>query len=508
MADTFDFDETLGKLAQCVANKQWLGMPQYLKKMAAHPEREEVRSTLLDTIDYLAEHGGDQFTAYTIHDLLTEIKGNTSIEGAYLQAKLVDKWGQACDAGAQSQPDSILSYLTSAASHMTADHPLAKLALPRWEALVDAQGPLTGFDLECTLAVDRDAKNEDFRHAALKRLAMLKDTEADTVFKMLNDVIDRGGFYSFREGDPESVRLIGSTLADIVDANKGKFDKKTVTDTAWKIISHCAGCDAASEQKAARIYLDIADQEADKGAAFNQYAGVIGRKNPHIAAESRDAAFRLLDLVDSGKMKPTDGNGRDEVTRCISEQIFAPAVKAETKDDALAARAAETLLRFVREELTKPDTYSAYGYYNTAQALYSYFELGDARGAEVLKLWNDALSKSHNSGDSDYYARQMGWMLDSATEKGDTLTAAMAKKEWRDTIDAIAQKFPRNAHRTVQQIVVNAVHYKPQSALLAEARAMLPDLEQRAGIQKAPEKLGSDDFLKMIGKKRQPGFKP
>ena len=326
---------------------------------------------------------------------------------------------------------------------------------------------------------------------------------------MLNNIIDRGGFYSFKDSDPESVRILGSTLADIIDANKPEFDDKTIADTAWKIISHCAGCDTAAEKKAARLYLAEADKTANVIDGFNMYHSVISRRNPHIAEESRAAALKILDLVDTGMLK-SDASDHNDVVRCISERIFEPATKAETKDEALAAQAANTLLRLVRTELTKPDTHSAYQSYNIAQGLYAYFPKGDPREAEVLKLWEDALVKSHGSGDDDYYARQMGWMLDSAAKKDDAALVAKTKREWRDTINNIAgnRLGAGQAHRTVQQIVVNAAHYSPDSPLVAEARAMLPDLELRAGIKKVPEKVGNDDFLKMIGKKRQPGFKP
>ena len=509
MADGFNFDDVLGKLANCVANKNWRGMPDQLKILAAHPEQGEVRSTLLDTVDYMIEHAGANYMLYTLHDLLDSTKGLTSIEGQYLQAKLVEKWEEVLATGAKEQPDSTLSYLTSAASRMKADDPLRDRALPRWEAMVDAQWPLTDFDLRCTLAIDRDAQNAEFRHAALTRLASVKDTETETVLKMLNAAIDRGGFYSFKDSDRESVRLIGSTIADILEAKQNTLDAATVKDLAWKVFGHCAGSDPAAEKKAARIYIAQADREPDVEDAFNAYSGVITRRNPHIAEEARDAAFKILDLVDAGKLKSSRHGALSDVPRCIAEQIFEPAVKAETRDDALAERAAETMLAMVRAELSQPDTHSAYQYFNMSQALYSYFERGDAREAEVVKLWEDALVKSFKTtGRDDYYARQMGWMLDSAAQKGDAALEAKAKKEWRDTVDAMANRFVHDAYRTVQQIAVNAAHYAPDSPLVAEARSMLPDLEQRAGIKKTPEKMGSDDFRKMIGKKRPSGFKP
>lgn len=506
VADNFDFDEVLGKLASCVANKNWFVMPELLKALVEHPAQEDVRNTLLDTIDYMSDKGGASFMLYTLRDLMTVAQKNKSIEGSYLLAKLADKWGEACDAGAKSDPDSTLSHLTSACSRMTADDPLNGKALPRWEAMIDAQWPLSGFNLECNLAIGYDTTNADFRHAALSRLAKLKDTEGETVLKMLNNVIDRGGFYSFKDNDPESLRLIGSTMADILEANKDKYDAKTITDTAWKVFSHCEGCDAAAEKKAARLYLDMAEKEANPDQAYNQFAGVLMRRNPHIAAESRDAALKILDLVDTGVLNRALGGGPDEVGRNILDCIFQPAV--ESKDDALAQRASVTMMNMVRTELSRPNTYSSYLYYNMAQELYAHFERGDPREAEVLNLWEGALAKSHKTQGDDYYARQMGWMLDSATAKGDSVTAAKAKQEWHDTIEGIAKRRPGEAFRSVQQIVVNAAHYQPDSALVAEARAVFPDLEERSGVKKVPAKVGNDDFLKMIGKKRQPGFKP
>ena len=139
--------------------------------------------------------------------------------------------------------------------------------------------------------------------------------------------------------------------------------------------------------------------------------------------------------------------------------------------------------------------------------LFDYFESGDVRGLEAKKLWQDGLARDY-SADDDYYARQMGWMLDVAARKGDVALADFTRKQWLGSIEMTAKTFPRDAHRTVNEIVVNAVHFSPQSALVAEARALLPDLERRAGIKKAPEKVNTEDFLKMIGKKKGTGFKP
>ncbi len=508
MKEEFNFESEVGRLAQCVSDKNWRGCEEPLKKLAENPQHEDVIPTVVNTVDYLAEKSGPQSTLYLIHGLLDGMKSPASIDGNYLQAKLVEKWDETLDIGLVKQHDSVLDYLGHACQKIAADHPLSTLVVPRWEKAIDAGWPLADFDLRYRLAVDHDIENPVFRHAVLKRLALLKDTEAETVFKMLTETFDRGGFYGFFEKDRESVGLIASTLAHILDAGKLRLTGKQREDVAWKLIASCSGSDAAAEQTGARIYMEIAAKEKDPQKAFNMYQGVVERRNSHIAAESRAAAEKILDLADAGMLGNQRSDGRD-VMQCLSERIFTPALKEETKDEALAARAAATMLGRVRAALTGPEARSDYIHFNNAIALYEYFPLADPRSAEVKNLWETALTANYAVGD-DYRTRQMGWMLDAAARKGDTLQEALALKEWRDGIDAVAQKYPQQAQRTVNEIVINAVHYKPGSALLAVAQAKLPEIEKLLPPPKPkmPEKMGSEDFLKMIGKKKEKGFKP
>lgn len=505
MKDDFNFEQVLGSLAQCVANRNYHGVKSPLKKLIAHAQTPEIITTLTDTIDYLSEKAGAPFIVYLLDELLGDLKNPKTIEAHYLQGKLVEKWGQVLDEGIAAQPDSMLSYLTGACRVKDDAHPLNAVILPRWTALVESMWPLQGFDLECTLAIDGDIKNAEFRKAALTKLASLKDTDSDIVMKMMEKAID-SSFYSFKDKDPESARILIGAMADILEKAKGSLKRDRITEVAWKIFARGEGLDASAEKKAARCFLDAAAQETDSDKAFNHYRGLM-RYNKAAAEEAREAAGRLLDLVDAGKMKNFQ-NGYGDVCRCVEEEVFERVTKGDAKDDDLAARAAATLLTLVREELSKPDTHRSYMHYNCAVMLVEYFDPKDPRAAEVKKLWQDGLTREFKPNNDDYYARQMGWMLDAATKKGDTAYADFARKEWRDSIEATAKKFPRDAHKTVKDIVVNAVHYGPQSALLAEAKALLPDLEERAGIKKTPETMGSDDFLKMIGKKNGTGFKP
>ncbi|MEZ0225642.1 MAG: hypothetical protein ACAH83_13885 [Alphaproteobacteria bacterium] len=504
MKDDFNFEQVLGRLAQCVADKNYYGVKEPLKTLIAHAKATEVITTLTDTLDYLSEEAGAPFMVDLLDGLLDDLKTPKTIEANYLQAKLVEKWTAALDDGVATQPDSMLSYLTGACRADDGAHPLSAAYLPRWTALVESQWPLQGFDLECTLAVDSDIKNAAFRRLALTKLDSLKDTDPDTVMKMLDRAINNG-YYSFKNKDPESVGMLIGTMADILDSTKQKLKPDQIVDIAWKLISRGEGLNPAGEKKAARCYLDAVAGEADNNTAFNRYSSLM-RFDKGAPDEAREAKIRILDLVDAGKLKGCD-NGYDEVVRCVSEEIFSAAAKDPAKDAALAERAADTLLSVVHEELSKPGTGRRPLYYNCAVRLFDYFESGDVRGLEAKKLWQDGLARDY-SADDDYYARQMGWMLDVAARKGDVALADFTRKQWLGSIEMTAKTFPRDAHRTVNEIVVNAVHYSPQSALLAEARALLPDLERRAGIKKAPEKVNTEDFLKMIGKKKGTGFKP
>ncbi|TAL32252.1 MAG: hypothetical protein EPN97_10105 [Alphaproteobacteria bacterium] len=507
MKDDFNFEEVLGRLAQCVANKSYFDIKEPLKELAAHPDNTEVLSTLSDTIDYLIENAGAQFMLYQIDELLDGLKNPKTIEASYLQAKLVEKWEAALDEGIRTQTFSTLSYLTGACRMMTPDDPLSPLALPRWEKLVDSLWPLPRMELKCTLSMDRDMRNADFRKLALAKLVSLKDADPDVVFKMLDEGIDRGGFYSFKDSDPDSAKLMIDTMAHILEKQKAGMPPKKLKELSWKVFSHGDGCDADGAEKAARIYLDLAAQEKNPHAAFNEYRGLVSRRNPRMGGVRRDASLKILDLVDAGKLKDY-ADGYHEVPRCVAGEIFEPAIAKETKDDALAERAAATMLSLVREGLGQPKTNDAYVHYNNAVSLIEYYDAADPRAAEVRKLWLDGLTRDFKPHNDDYYARQMGRMLDLASQKGDAAFAEFARQEWRDAIERSAKPFVTEAYRAVQQIVVNAAHYSPDSRLVAEARAMLPDLEKRAGVKRTPEKLGNDDFRKMIGKKKQPGFKP
>jgi hypothetical protein len=505
--DDFNFEQVLGRLAQCVANRNYLGVKGPLKELAAHPENTEVLSTLSDTIDHLIENAGAQFMLYQIDELLEDLKAPKTIEASYLQAKLVEKWEAALDEGIKTQTFSTLSYLTGACRLMTPEDPLSHLALPRWEKLVDSLWPLPHMELICTLSMDRDTKNTEFRKAALTKLVSLRDTDADTVFKMLDEGIDRGGFYSFKDSDPGSARTMIDTMAYILERKKDEMPSQQLKELSWKIFARGDDCGAEGAQKAARLYLGLAAQEKDPHKAFDECRGLVSRRNFVQGGVGHDAALKILDLVDSGKLKDYD-DGYYEVPRCVADEIFEKAIARETKDDALAERAAATMLSLVREGLGQPKTNGAFVHYNNAISLVKYYDAADPRAAEVRKLWLDGLTRDYKPHNDDYYGRQMGCMLDIAYQKGDAAFADFARQEWRDAIERSARPFVTEAYRAVQQIVVNAAHYSLDSQLVAEARAMLPDLEKRAGVKRTPEKVGNDDFRKMIGKKKQPGFKP
>src|SRR5262245_25331236 len=100
--ENFNFEEVLGKLAACVDSKSYYFMKGPLKELAAHPEQDEVRATLLEALDFFKEHQNPQSTLYLLHEMINDLQKNKSIEASYLQAKLVDKWEEAAKEGAQS----------------------------------------------------------------------------------------------------------------------------------------------------------------------------------------------------------------------------------------------------------------------------------------------------------------------------------------------------------------------------------------------------------------------
>ena len=53
-------------------------------------------------------------------------------------------------------------------------------------------------------------------------------------------------------------------------------------------------------------------------------------------------------------------------------------------------------------------------------------------------------------------------------------------------------------------IVVNAAHYGSDSILVAEARKLLPETEQRAGVVHMPATLSRTDYKKFLQEKRAP----
>ncbi len=271
------------------------------------------------------------------------------------------------------------------------------------------------------------------------------------------------------------------------------------------MFSNGEGMNAAAEQIAARVYLEAAAELADKNAGFDMYHGLIQRRrNQNIAAESRDAAFEVLALVDAGRL-PSNKTPSD-VARLVLDEIFTPAITDATKDADLASRASDTLLNLVRAELGGDDARSSYVHYNSAIALLKYYPASDPRVTETVSIWQNALEKNHKENGRDYYTRQMGWMADVAAARGDTVLSEFAKNEWVDGVVAMskAKMQATEAYKIVNGIVVNAAHYGSDSILVKEAQKLLPEMEQRAGVVHMPPTLSRTEFKKFLQDKRAP----
>lgn len=499
MKDDFNLEIIYGKLGQAIANRNYHdGIKVPLKELLKFPGNADVEDIVTDTVNFAADKLGAQHGLYLIQELLGEKPSPA------LTAMMLDKWDALLAQEVTREPTSALSYLTSGARNMAEGHPLSPLALSRWSRLVDALTPMDDFENKSTFNID-NVKNAAFRAAALGKLSELKETQPAMVLDQMMAVVN-GAYYSFREADPMSAKIVITTLADILEAHQGEYDAKKKADIAWKVFSNGEGMNAAAEQVAARIYLETASQLTDNKAAFDMYHGLIQRRrNTHIAGESRDAAFEVLAMIDAGKaFAARDTN---DITRVVYDEIFAVATKDETKDADLAARASDTLLNLVRAQLTGNDARDSYLHYNSAMALLKYYPPDDPRVTETVSIWQNALVKNHKTATGDdYYTRQMGWMADVAAARGDTVLAEFAKNEWVQGVRDMSNTKMRagEAHKIVRDIVVNAAHYGTNSILLKEAKDLLPEMEQRAGVVHMPATLTRADYKKFLQEKRAP----
>ncbi len=498
MKDDFNLEIIYGKLGQAIANRNYHdGIKLPLKELLKFPGNADAEDVVTDTITFAAEKLGAQHGLYLVHELLGEKPSPA------LTAFMLEKWDALLAQEVTREPTSALSYLTSCARNMEDGHPLSPLALSRWSRLVDALSPMDDFENKVTFNID-NVKNSAFRAAALAKLSELKDAQPDMVLTQMLAVVN-GQYFSFRDKDPASAKIVITTLADILEAHQGEYDAKKKSDIAWKVFSNGEGMNAAAEQVAARVYLEAAAELADKNAGFDMYHGLIQRRrNPHIAGESRDAAFEVLAMVDAGRMP---GNKTpNDIARLVMEEIFTPAITDKTKDADLASRASDTLLGLVRKELSGDDTRHSYLHYNAAIALLKYYPSDDPRVTETVSIWQTALTKNFKEKGNDYYTRQMGWMADVAASRGDTVLAEFAKDEWINGIRAMsnAKMQATEAYKIVHGIVVNAAHYGSDSILVAEARKLLPETEQRAGVVHMPATLTRTDFKKFLQEKRVP----
>lgn len=498
MKDDFNLEIIYGKLGQAIANRNYHdGIKKPLKELLKFAGNADAEDVVADTVAFAADKLGAQHGLYLIHELLGEKPSPA------LTAFMLDKWDALLAQEVTHEPTSALSYLTSGARNMADGHPLSPLALSRWSQLVDALSPMDDFENKSTFNID-NVKNASFRAAALDKLSELKETQPAMVLDRMMTIVN-GQYYSFRENDPDSAKIVITTLADILEAHQSEYDAKKKADIAWKVFSNGEGMNAEAEQIAARIYLEAAAELSDKNAGFDMYHGLIQRRhNKNIAGESRDAAFEVLAMVDAGRM-PVNKTPND-IARLVMEEIFTPAITDATKDADLAARASDTLLNLVRTELAGNDARHSYLHFNAAIALLKYYPPDDPRVTETVSIWQTALTKNFKDSEPDYYTRQMGWMADVAAARGDNALAEFTKTEWVNGVTAMsnAKMQAAEAYKIVHGIVINAAHYGSDSILVKEAQKLLPDIEQRAGIVHMPPTLSHADYKKFLQEKRAP----
>jgi hypothetical protein len=497
MKDDFNLEIIYGKLGQAIANRNYHdGIKLPLKELLKFAGNADAEDVVTDTITFAAEKLGAQHGLYLVHELLGEKPSPA------LTSFMLDKWDALLAQEVTREPSNALSYLTSLSRNIQDGHPLSPLALTRWSRLVDALTPMSDFDNKVTFDID-NVKNAAFRAAALAKLAELAETQPNMVLSQMMKIVN-GQYFSFKDKDPASAKIVVTTLAGILEAHQGEYDAKKKSDIAWKVFGNGEGMNPEAEQIAARVYLEAAAELADKNVGFDMYHGLIQRRhNPHIAGESRDAAFEVLAMIDAGRM-PSNKTPND-IARLVLEEIFTPAITDATKDTDLAARASDTLLGLVRNELSGNDASHSYLHYNAAMALLKYYPLDDPRVTETVSIWQTALTKNFK-GNDDYYIRQMGWMADVAAARGDMVLAEFAKDEWVNGVRAMsnAKMQATEAYKIVHGIVVNAAHYGSDSILVAEARKLLPETEQRAGIVHMPATLTHSDYKKFLQEKRAP----
>ncbi len=494
MKDDFNLEQVLGKIAAVLSGKGYRGVEEPLKILIKYTDDPDALDAFKSTVELAAEKGGAQEMLYMLHGLILLAPEKE------LQQWLVDKWQEVLAAAPAHSQDSITSYLGHAAGRMKEGDPLEKQVLSAWSAAVDPAELDDERDIKMALGVDK-VTNARYRRMVFDKLSQLKDRKPDTVLKILTDILEKGGYYEFRDKDPASEAVLFGTIADILRNNRTRYDNEKTADAAWKVFVTGAGKNATAELSAAKIYMELAASEPDAAKRFSMYSNVIERRTASIYPESEKAAYRLLDLADTGVVLRQN---HDDIIRTIADRIFHPAI-AEMKNEDLASRAADSLIKMIRIRLSGPETSGDLIYYNTALQLLGYFEPADPRRPEVISLWKDGLIRDFKSGyNKDYFGRHAGAMLDIATRKGDAATANWARRQWREVMEAITKERPQDGYRTVRDIIVNAAHYGENSELVKEAQRLLPDYEKRAGIVRHPDTISMEDFKKLLQKKREP----
>lgn len=510
MKNDFNLEQTLGKIAQSIANKRFRDdFKTPLGKLLDMPGNPAAAEAFTSAVEVLSEYLGKQHTLFLLDELLGQ-KHEDSADFRLLQKWMMKKWETNATALAAENADAALNYAGIAARNKKPDHPLAETVAKYWGELVDRQEMKDEFTVNYHLNPD-GAASAYFRREVLIRLAAFSDNNPLLVFGTLNKLIEKSNFFSFNDTDIPSVKLIAVTMAHLLKNHGDKLDDRQKQDIAWKLMSHLKTAGDATVTQGARAYFLLAQREPELERGYQMFSGLIEQRSEALAPYALLAKNELLEKAAAGAY---NGAPRvlDEVARVVSEKIFYPAIDPASKDDAVAERAASTLLGLARTALQKKGSFSDYQYLNAAAAVYDFFPSGDPRGVEAVELWKSAAKSEHKPRDHDgYYMNSMGWLFESASRKGDAENAAYALAEWKEALDALTAKAAAYGYKAVQELLSRETQQpgKINPVLVAEAQARLPALEKAAGVVFLPDQISPAEFKQVLQQyRKQPKPKP
>ena len=495
MRDDFNFEETLGLLTQSFENKKYYESFKHLEALVAHPGQRDAVPVILGALDFLSDKISCDSMIDKTKSILDNLKAPSSDAEKKLQEGFVQKWTEALDKYTASSPSNTLQHMTWANWKLEADHPLHSLALAAWEKLVEDRS-VGDYGRENALRITNEITNPDFRKAVLTKIAAHSSENPDETLEALDAAMKEMVFYQFSKTDKDSADLLLQTMTDILKDRADQYAPAKIIDIGWSILVRGEGFGEAGAKTTAGIYLEAAKklEAANPESAFNAYHGFVERTTLPIPAEAEEAANRILDLAEAGKIDGTD---------FILAKIFFPAHEKGEEGEALAGRAAAVLFPELAKQILTADRWDFNGPFNNALFVAGALPAGDPVGAELLSLCKDGLKvQTFKDDDTESYVSKMGWLLDVAVRKEAAATVKYAETEWAAGVEILAAKSPVNAYEYVKKEYGQETD--KQSPSRALAKAILPELEARAGVKSVATPVGGAAFLKQFGKGSAP----